>query len=303
VVIQRVRHRLIYSKHPETEINGVVKDLFKYERLSSMDSVSSQTSFSSNDSSLNDFIADPLSREEECQLIQYAVDAICLDKSIKSSIHKEFVNSLRVSLSQMFRYKQVIEEAVDLSKTRVDKECKEHSLLLLELWNSLQPDCQLKAVEDCPDWTLIGFQQSKDPCTDFRGMGLLGLKHLVFLSKNHKSTAHSMLSTSSHPIKGYPFAITGINMSHLVLSLMKDKTLTNYFYNIDPTKKLFSVSDLDKVYAAVFIAFNRYWIQENPQDLMEFSVIREKFVNSLKDDLNQEPTNLLKWSCPIVDVI
>lgn len=49
--------------------------------------------------------------------------------------------------------------------------------VLLQLWSSLKPDFPLKSRIG-QHWGEIGFQ-GDDPATDFRGMGLLGLKNLV----------------------------------------------------------------------------------------------------------------------------
>ena len=291
-VIQRVRHRLICSNDEVKNDRNGVYDSCRYERLSNSESVSSE-------SSLNSFQENEvLTVEEQAQLIEYAVDAICLDKRVKSSIHKEFVFSLRVSLTQMFDYKLVVEEAERLRKRTFDKESKDDCQLLVQLWNNLKPKNKIKVIEDCPDWSIIGFQQPKDPSTDFRGMGLLGLMQLVFLSKSYTLASHSMLSASNHPVNGYPFAITGINMSHLVLSLMKDGTLKNHFYNRNTALNtpFFSLTDFHKVYSVVFMAFNRFWIKENPRDVMEFSIVREKFVMWLTDYLNQETSDLFNDS-------
>lgn len=68
---------------------------------------------------------------EEAQLIEYAVEAICQEKRIKTEIHQEFVVSLRISLTQLFYYKTVTEEAMRLAATPYDKENEEHESMLL----------------------------------------------------------------------------------------------------------------------------------------------------------------------------
>ena len=295
-VIHRVRDRLIFQadvkKDPSSQSNQ-----YRYQKLSkSDDSGIASTSLDSNQP-----VTSP---EEEAQLINYAVEAICLDKKIKTNIHKEFVFSLRTSLTQLYYYKKVIEEAEDLRKTSFDRNNKEHCQLLVGLWNNLKEGEGIKTISECSKWSDIGFQQDSDPTTDFRGMGLLGLTQLLFLTQHHSSTAKSMLLTSSHPLKGYPFAITGINMTHLVLSLMKAGHLKNHFLNLSTENQpYFTLEELHRVYCYIFMAFSRFWIQEDPRDVMEFTLIREKFVRRLKSHLTEPKSDLIKWSCPVIDVI
>lgn len=157
------------------------------------------------------------------------------------------------------------------------------------------------------DWSDVGFQQSTDPSTDFRGMGILGLKQLVYFSQNMRESAVNILSHSCHPIKGYPFAITGINMSHLTLTLMIEGNLKSHFFNLDSgpydnsdSNMYYGLEDLHRVYSYLFCAFDKFWISENPKDVMEFRYIKEKFVTQVISHLNQSDSTLINWSCPII---
>ena len=53
-------------------------------------------------------------------------------------------------------------------------------MLLQELWACLYPEEELVPGSD--QWQRIGFQ-GKDPSTDFRGTGVLGLKHLLYCAR------------------------------------------------------------------------------------------------------------------------
>lgn len=152
------------------------------------------------------------------------------------------------------------------------------------------------------NWTSIGFQGS-DPSTDFRGMGIFGLKQLVFFAEEFPETALNVLSVSSHPTKGYPFAITGINLTHLTVKLMTEGILKTHFYNLT-TAPYLNINDVNRVYAYIFTAFNSFWLKENPVDIMEFRVIREKFTHQLVSFLSNNPdSTLINWTCPVVERI
>ena len=68
-------------------------------------------------------------------------------------------------------------------------------------------------------WNELGFQ-GKDPATDLRGMGLLGLMQLVYYAERYPEKARSTLLDSEHPRRWYPWAVAGINVSSFVLALL-----------------------------------------------------------------------------------
>ena len=82
------------------------------------------------------------------------------------------------------------------------------------------------------DWVEIGFQ-SKDPSTDFRGMGLLGLINLNYFTTNAKfnEIGKRTYGRSTHPLHGYSFAIVGINITSWVYKWLSDGSLKAHFYN------------------------------------------------------------------------
>jgi hypothetical protein len=57
------------------------------------------------------------------------------------------------------------------------------------------PSCPIESA-GTRDWGIVGFQ-GKDPSTDFRGMGLLGLEQLLYFSKY--DAARDILQDSDHP--------------------------------------------------------------------------------------------------------
>ena len=58
-------------------------------------------------------------------------------------------------------------------------------------------------------WKLLGFQGT-DPSTDFRGMGLVGLQHLLYFA-NHDST-----SLPSHPASSLPSVPLSFYLYHFL---------------------------------------------------------------------------------------
>jgi len=54
----------------------------------------------------------------------------------------------------------------------------------MRLWSNLKGDRQLKS-RLTEEWIEIGFQ-GKDPATDFRGAGVLGLEQLLVITGDQK---------------------------------------------------------------------------------------------------------------------
>jgi hypothetical protein len=85
-------------------------------------------------------------------------------------------------------------------------------------------------------WHIIGFQ-GKDPSTDFRGMGLLGLDDLHYLASRYPTICARILSTSHHPVSGFSMAIVGINLTDLCLNMVRMRELQYHFYVNGTTKE------------------------------------------------------------------
>lgn len=232
--------------------------------------------------------------EAEAELVIFAVEAICVEKNVKLEVHQEFVSGLETCLFKLYFYKVMADEAVWLTKQPFDKENPEDVQLLLKLWNKLKDGNETDISKQ--DWPTIGFQ-GKDPATDFRGMGMLSLHQLVYLATEHTERCKRMLITSNHPVKGYSFAITGIHLTHLTMSLLLDGSLRTHFFNLG--KEQFCLRDLHQVYAQVFAAFDKFWVREDPQDMMQFRFVRDKFVAELRLHLSDEKATLVNWICPL----
>jgi hypothetical protein len=56
------------------------------------------------------------------------------------------------------------------------------------------------------DWLKLGFQNKSDPSTDFRGLGTLGLLHMLSFIENNFSVAKEVLARSQKSVvHQYPF--------------------------------------------------------------------------------------------------
>lgn len=102
------------------------------------------------------------------------------------------------------------------------------------------------------DWTKLGFQ-SQDPTSDLRGGGILSLQQLVYFSREYREQAKHILEIFSSGSKNsssvfcttvtnpalsvygtnrqggyFPFALIGINITHFLNELIKERRLHHY---------------------------------------------------------------------------
>ena len=132
-------------------------------------------------------------------------------------------------------------------------------------------------------------------------MGILGLSQLVYFTENFRESSRSIFLHSNHPIQGFPFAVTGINLTHLVVHLMIEGHLRTHFFN--QSSPFYWIEDLHQVYSYLFLAFSAFWMKESPESVMQFRFIREKFIHRLVDHLADNSASLVNWSCPIIQSI
>ena len=181
------------------------------------------------------------------------------------------LNSLKYVNDVIWMIEGMIVQKVEMSNPK-------HSILLEELWSQMRPGVRRDADRD---WGEVGFQ-GKDPCTDFRGMGVLGLQQLVCLSK--EEYAISILEDADHPRRYYPFACTGINISsfivellrgrHLHLHLLKALEKTAVTASINGTELLDAgCAAVNRVYCEVFKLFSDTWQDRDPPNVMHFKDI------------------------------
>ncbi|NXU99695.1 ELMD2 protein, partial [Cettia cetti] len=189
-----------------------------------------------------------------------------------------FKTNLHISLLQISGYKKLYLNVENLRKVPYDSENEEHEEQLIELWNLLMPQENLRA-RISKQWCDIGFQ-GDDPKTDFRGMGLLGLVNLLYFSKHYTNEARQILSRSNHPKLGYSYAIVGINLTEMAYSLLKNGALKPHLYNV--VSGLPQMEHFHQFYCYLVYEFDKFWFEEEPESIMHFNQYREKFHEKIK---------------------
>lgn len=227
--------------------------------------------------------------------IESSINVILNVKRIKRDLHIQFVHSLAACIQQLFGYQRLMQEVESLRATPYNAENLEHEQSLLQLWSLLQPGVPL-LTRKTKQWQNIGFQ-GEDPKTDFRGMGMLGLENLLYFAKEYNSAARHILSHSHHPKHGYSFAIVGINLTHMAYRLLMEGCAKSHMFNACASSPVEAESQrpllkhFHHLYSYLFVEFDKFWLAEKPQDVMEFNRIRDLFENNVRSLLEDRSTH------------
>ena len=173
--------------------------------------------------------------------------------------------------------------------------------MLDSLWAALQPNVKRTGLIS-KDWTNLGFQGS-DPSTDFRGTGMLGLHQLVYFSHHKQQSARHILEESMSTQRSckFPFAITGISITHFIMELFAEdklhKVVFDYYlshsYRGDVkggcTEDQVYIENcfncLNDIYCMIFEEFYMLWMVRNPTDIMAFQILFQELQFSIRTKL------------------
>jgi len=211
-------------------------------------------------------------------------------------------------------YKMSLLTAERIASIRYDPNLEPHTSKLMSLWNNLvtadlvrsagdtnetdsgvipsESRCEIPDKHDIVSgrWSFIGFQ-GQDPGTDFRGMGLLGLEQLEYLSRKPKNLPIDLLRRSLNRHHEYPWAIVGINLTYNLLCLFRDGSMKHLYYDDGELlfrKKRLSLNLLklfNDLYVELFLRFDCFWHESKPENLLAFRGLIENFVGVVKTDL------------------
>ena len=120
----------------------------------------------------------------------------------------------------------------------------------------------------------IGFQ-GKDPITDFRGSGLLGLKHLWQFSL-YDLKSKNVYKVATNEKTWYFYAATGINITGKVIQFIEEKNCDKYFYDKNNDIDLYNFTQI--LYNEFFVGFNNMWIEKGYTDFMKVNSSLEEFM-------------------------
>jgi hypothetical protein len=224
-------------------------------------------------------------------------------KAITPHLLQSYERCLLASCSRIVALSKLKHQVCQLRNEAYSVENARHEQHLQELWQGMMPGTQLKE-RISKQWQDLGFQ-GNNPATDFRGMGILGLKCMLYFCKLKLDASRRQLGHSNHPTLGYPYAITSINMTSTVFQLTESNLLDQQYLSMgnddddvktdtsDATQEQYCAMPeyhFYEVFMSVFIEFDQFWRDSKPENIMEFSKVKEKFVNKIHEDIRRNGT-------------
>lgn len=215
--------------------------------------------------------------------VKNAIQTVLRIKRIVPEKDLNFLSSLTKFFRKIISYNVLLSEVDEIRNTPYDEENKEHETLLEKFWLSIMEEPISERYSK--DWGDIGFQGT-NPATDFRGMGILSLKNLIFLMENYKDIGLKIYGLSKHPDYWFPFAVAGINMTSVSFELLRDNSLKGYFYNQEDLPD-YSLVTYQKLFVEIFHEFIMYWINSEPSSIMLFNQVKDEFKEKVRSQLRQ----------------
>ncbi|GAA5840390.1 hypothetical protein JCM11251_006547 [Rhodosporidiobolus azoricus] len=135
---------------------------------------------------------------------------------------------LVMSLGRVLSSYQIIKCALALAQTPYpgpeEPGISEAEALLRGLWETMRPEKELPGMVG-KHWQELGFQNTS-PSTDFRGVGLLGLRCLVHFASTYRERAAEIINESvGAGERWYPLALASLHMTAFALDLAKTRDL------------------------------------------------------------------------------
>merc|ERR1712131_369651 len=204
-------------------------------------------------------------------------------------------------LGHLKNSRSLIDEVDDIRQIRPSRDDEDHRDKLKKLFESItgndievgltkEEDKLLVSAESetRPDWTLIGFQ-GLDPITDFRGGGLLSLVgsyvlslvQLIYFAEVNEDNIKNINERANHPTTGYGLAITGINITVMLVDALKSGQLEPYLYQQDKI----NLDKFHQIFSKCLLLFDQTWVEEKPEDIMKFSHIFSIFKTKLIEQM------------------
>ena len=199
-----------------------------------------------------------------------------------------FLTSMPKFLRKIISYNKLFCDVDELKLTKYDEENSLHEDLLYRLWTLLKEGDDLKE-RYTKRWQEIGFQ-GNNPATDFRGMGVLSLKNMIYLLEKRKNVGLKIFGLSNHPSFGFSFAIVAINFTGTAYDYMKNGKLKGYMYNL-PNCTEYGFENFQDFFCDMFLEFAEYWVMREPPNIMSFNEIKADYIKEVNRRLEAG-----KWS-------
>ncbi|GAM17303.1 hypothetical protein SAMD00019534_004780 [Acytostelium subglobosum LB1] len=225
-----------------------------------------------------------------------------------SPIIKKKINTNDIQLKkQIYRLQNLkLQEFIKDCSTQYCKDDANHERLLECLWTTMFEDHKFQRVDE--RWKGIGFQ-GKDPSTDFRGMGIAGLKNLLYYATHHQDSLRTLMKQQSALQSGasndryYPVAVCGIHITSMLLELIKpplsysaqlqqqqQQQQQDYIANDNIISILFDhKNSLEEIYCITMEIFAMVW-EEGAARYMDFAKVISYLKTQISDTISRAST-------------
>ncbi|KAK4527235.1 hypothetical protein GAYE_SCF37G5157 [Galdieria yellowstonensis] len=202
-----------------------------------------------------------------------------LEKTVKLRQSPEKVKEQLVSVLKEYKHIQYLKEKIrQRQATSFDHDNPQHEETLFKLWDLLLVSSPSPCSRKSEEWKKLGFQ-GLDPCTDFRGGGLLALQQLVYFAETRRELALQMLKEASD---SYPFACVGIHCTAAIVQLVHEDYLDMLLYACSE-EQAFKV--IHERYCELWIRFHRSWKNKTWEDIMSFQTCFQQQVDKAKQSI------------------
>jgi len=163
---------------------------------------------------------------------------------------------------------RLLDEVTALQKSPFTSANAEHEKMLETLWDLLRPGIVRSGGRVTSEWGEIGFQ-GKDPATDFRGGGLLGLHQLLYFAEQRNERARDMLTDGRiREVAKYPWSCCGINVTAEMVRMLEKRSCALRLYTARTAEDAMRV--FNDIYCDVFEYFHEAYALAEPTDVMGF---------------------------------
>jgi hypothetical protein len=118
-----------------------------------------------------------------------------------------------------------------LALMQLDYKIEEHERILQTIFRGFTGSTEVQPRFGS-HWEAIGFQ-GRDPSTDLRGSGMLGLLQLLYLLKCEPAISRSIFALSRDKVQEFPLALISFNMTGIALQCLRDGLIYPQVHVID----------------------------------------------------------------------
>lgn len=193
-----------------------------------------------------------------------------------------FLTSMPRFLLKIISYNALVGRVDALRNTPYAEDSEADEAKLERLWAMIKGEDDILEARHTSRWGEIGFQ-GKNPATDFRGMGVLGLDNLLYLFEKDHAVGMKIFGQSQHPEFGFSFAIMAINFTNEAFQLLRSGKLKGYLYDLDAME--YNLGDFQDFFLSIFGEFADYWVMRKPANIMAFNEIKGDFMADVEKRL------------------